>query len=232
MKLSCDVIKDLLPLYHDEVCSEETKKLVEEHLKECESCCVIANKLGMEFHIPQKNLDETTFILGINKKITIRELRFTIISLIILCLVGISFHLARTYKFIPVAASSFRVSEISGLEDKTIGFLLEIKDGKDVSSMIAESPNEDGIVYIHGKRALLETFIDASDIFGYHQEYFYYNPYQRYNPETQEIYFSGTSNANEIRFGTEDDYIVIWKEGMELPAASEEMEKDWNRHTR
>lgn len=27
MKLSCDVINDLLPLYYDEVCSEETKKL-------------------------------------------------------------------------------------------------------------------------------------------------------------------------------------------------------------
>ncbi len=30
MKLSCDVINDLLPLYYDEVCSEETKKIVED----------------------------------------------------------------------------------------------------------------------------------------------------------------------------------------------------------
>ena len=37
MKLSCDVINDLLPLYHDEVCSEATKKIVEEHLKECQT---------------------------------------------------------------------------------------------------------------------------------------------------------------------------------------------------
>ena len=38
MKLNCKVIEDLLPLYLDEVCSEESRKLVEEHLSECEVC--------------------------------------------------------------------------------------------------------------------------------------------------------------------------------------------------
>lgn len=36
--LPCGVIKDLLPLYHDGVCSEESRKLVEEHLAECPAC--------------------------------------------------------------------------------------------------------------------------------------------------------------------------------------------------
>lgn len=38
MKMNCDVIRDLLPLYADEVCSEASKALVEEHLQSCESC--------------------------------------------------------------------------------------------------------------------------------------------------------------------------------------------------
>ena len=38
MKLHCDVIRDLLPLYLDGVCSEESKKMVENHLCECGSC--------------------------------------------------------------------------------------------------------------------------------------------------------------------------------------------------
>lgn len=38
MKMNCKVIEDLLPLYLDEVCSEESRKLVEEHLAECEAC--------------------------------------------------------------------------------------------------------------------------------------------------------------------------------------------------
>lgn len=38
MKLSCEVIRDLLPLYHDQVCSETSCQLVEEHLASCEAC--------------------------------------------------------------------------------------------------------------------------------------------------------------------------------------------------
>ena len=38
MKLKCEVIQDLLPLYHDQVCSRETKELVEEHLLTCPTC--------------------------------------------------------------------------------------------------------------------------------------------------------------------------------------------------
>ena len=36
--MNCDVIKDLLPLYIDKCCSEESAKLVEEHLKNCPCC--------------------------------------------------------------------------------------------------------------------------------------------------------------------------------------------------
>lgn len=34
----CYIIRDLLPLYLDEVCSKESRKLVEEHLEHCEAC--------------------------------------------------------------------------------------------------------------------------------------------------------------------------------------------------
>lgn len=38
MKYQCEVIKDLLPLYVDDVCSKESKKIIEEHLEICDSC--------------------------------------------------------------------------------------------------------------------------------------------------------------------------------------------------
>lgn len=37
-KVSCDIIKDLLPSYMEEICSEDTKAFVNCHLKECEDC--------------------------------------------------------------------------------------------------------------------------------------------------------------------------------------------------
>lgn len=38
MKISCDIIQDLLPLYADKVCSTASKELVETHLGECREC--------------------------------------------------------------------------------------------------------------------------------------------------------------------------------------------------
>ncbi len=38
MRLSCEVIQDLLPLYVDKACSGDSAGLVEEHMAECEAC--------------------------------------------------------------------------------------------------------------------------------------------------------------------------------------------------
>ncbi len=38
MKLDCEVIKDLLPLYCEDIASDKSRELVEEHCKECVEC--------------------------------------------------------------------------------------------------------------------------------------------------------------------------------------------------
>ena len=39
MNLDCEVIRDLLPLYADDACSEKSREMVEEHLQGCPDCC-------------------------------------------------------------------------------------------------------------------------------------------------------------------------------------------------
>lgn len=36
--MDCEVIKDLIPLYKEGICSNESKKLVEDHIKTCDRC--------------------------------------------------------------------------------------------------------------------------------------------------------------------------------------------------
>ena len=38
MKMNCNIIGDMLPLYADDVVSDDTRTMVEEHLAECENC--------------------------------------------------------------------------------------------------------------------------------------------------------------------------------------------------
>ena len=38
MKMKCSVIQDLMPSYVDEICSQDSRELVQEHVAECEQC--------------------------------------------------------------------------------------------------------------------------------------------------------------------------------------------------
>ena len=51
-KITCNVIKDILPLYIDGVVSEDTQKIVDEHLAECGLCRDEMNKLKKTLVIP------------------------------------------------------------------------------------------------------------------------------------------------------------------------------------
>ena len=45
MKLNCNVIHDLLPLYVDRICSDESRELVDEHLAGCRDCSVLLKQM-------------------------------------------------------------------------------------------------------------------------------------------------------------------------------------------
>jgi len=44
--VKCDVIQDLIPLYYDEVASEGSRDLVDEHVKDCTACAEVLAKLN------------------------------------------------------------------------------------------------------------------------------------------------------------------------------------------
>ena len=45
MNKTCEVIRDLLPLYADDACSDESRRLVSEHLAECPECTGMLKRL-------------------------------------------------------------------------------------------------------------------------------------------------------------------------------------------
>lgn len=52
MNMTCDVIRDLLPLYHDDICSPDSRALVDEHLAGCEACRTELRALEEDMTIP------------------------------------------------------------------------------------------------------------------------------------------------------------------------------------
>lgn len=62
MKYNCAIIQDLLPLYADQMCSEASRKMVEEHLTECDNCRKLADQT-MDHSIEKSLLDEKEDVL-------------------------------------------------------------------------------------------------------------------------------------------------------------------------
>ena len=67
MKLPCKVIEDMLPMYYDKVCSQESAALVEEHLRSCPRCAQMLADLGAEIDIPEQKVDDVKPLRKIQK---------------------------------------------------------------------------------------------------------------------------------------------------------------------
>ena len=57
-KLKCSIVEDLMPLYIEDLLSEETKKEIELHLDECEDCKEVYDELKEDVNLEyEKKID-------------------------------------------------------------------------------------------------------------------------------------------------------------------------------
>lgn len=82
----CDIVMDLLPLYVDGVCSEESKKIVEEHLKHCEECKQFLENMQTEVNVSKDTKQRETdirILKKMKKRIWIERL---VLSVVVVCI--------------------------------------------------------------------------------------------------------------------------------------------------
>ena len=73
MKYQCEIIRDLLPLYQDGVCSPKSREAVEEHLAECAECTEYSRKMSEalpELTLPERDLQMAQSLKSVRRKIT------------------------------------------------------------------------------------------------------------------------------------------------------------------
>jgi len=68
-KISCKVIEDLCPLYVDDVCSDESKKIIEEHILECNDCKIRLQAMQQDLSIKPPVIKESITEKKLFKKI-------------------------------------------------------------------------------------------------------------------------------------------------------------------
>ena len=119
-KISCNIIGDLLPLYVDGAVSEDTKKLVEEHLAECADCKKAADEMGKELVLPVHETvraAETSFLQKMKKTWQKRRIRTAVISVAVTAGVILGSYMALTIPqwIIPYKPVDFSVAVEDGM---------------------------------------------------------------------------------------------------------------------
>lgn len=222
MKISCNVIQDLLPLYHDGVCSEESKELVRQHIATCAQCKDFLHSLKEEA-APDK-VEAAGVLSAIGnawKKSTKTALVKGLLIAFLICAVLLGAFIAATqWKFIEISTHEMSVNEIYQLKDSRIIYKLDVPD----SVYCREWKfvyTEDGGMYKVPVTALIDTAQlqgFGSDLNNYQMidvgENNAWRKAQGLNPVTK--WYMGSPNSGSA--------LLIYEEGMILEPAPAELE--------
>lgn len=85
MNKECELIKDLLPLYVDGICSEESIEIVEKHIESCEGCKKELDYLRKSIEIPveTEEMHIKNFKKLFSKKVWLRVITIVLVLVIL-----------------------------------------------------------------------------------------------------------------------------------------------------
>lgn len=86
-RISCGIIEDLIPLYKENLCSDESRVLVEEHISECESCRALAESVEPPQVAELSGDDEQKPFRKVNRKLKSSRLKVIILSVLLAVIV-------------------------------------------------------------------------------------------------------------------------------------------------
>lgn len=116
MDISCDIIRDLLPLYAEDLVSEDSRKLVDEHLCTCDPCTkqlgILKKTAALPIEVETKSLKRVENTIRRRRVLTVAAVLMTVASLIVTVI---------TFLFTPYALTAEEA--IEGVELREDGAL-------------------------------------------------------------------------------------------------------------
>lgn len=212
MKLPCEMVQDILPLYHDDVCSEVSKTLVGEHLKECEDCARVLKAIGEEIEVPKLEADAAKPLLSIQinwKKQTRKaKLKYICLGVVMFFLCITLWWTLTQWCIVPLKASDYIIKEAEQLKNGVIHIEYTLMYDQ---AQPHEGVTEDGILYDYRTRPILarrrkQIPNGSAGIW--------------INPE--DLIWSGGETFHAFCLGdpSSEEHILIWEAGQTLPPAS------------
>ncbi|MGX1265820.1 hypothetical protein RKD55_003624 [Rossellomorea marisflavi] len=212
-EVPCRVIEDLLPLYHDDVCSEESRALVEGHLSQCEACRNELQRMRAGLPVEEKvtvdrNSDDRVMkgIASSWKKGKKRSFwKGTVLSVLLIGSILLAYVGLFNWHVVSVGTEKADISMVSQHDDM-IFYHLNVDDGYSISSIVYKMDNS-GNLYVTAKRPVIKRKSEPPFELENHSDLVNLSEQQEFRGQ----------KVKAIYFGTQNDRKQIWKEGMELP---------------
>ena len=228
MNYPCGIIRDLLPLYHDDVCSTETRNAVEKHCAGCADCRKILNDLD-SMPEPYEMAKEVDPLRPIQKKWNHERKKSLWIGLgvaFFLILILIANTVLREWKCVPMGKDDVVVMAVFQTSDGMIHITYDdLYDLNYFSSSV--EVGSDGNGYISTYRPILAKKTNIQHRIGTGGICF--------DPESAFAWLNDESRVpvTRIYLGIKDDpenSILVWEKGMEVRAATVEEEALYGAH--
>lgn len=225
--MKCEIIRDLLPLYCDNVCSPESREEVEAHLKECAACRKELEELRSP--LPEEERrgadDEASALKKLSREWERgkwkAKLRGAAIAAAVCAMLAGAFLAATQGFWFPVDPEKISITNVRQLSDGRVVYHMAVNDDKAIREIRFEF-DEEGNAYFVPKRALYtekRMFPGQTGDSDMILDLPLMNEYARSRGYDTEI--------TKAWYGQGEDAILLWEEGMELSDASAEDELSW-----
>lgn len=118
-ELSCEIVRDLLPLYMDDVTSDVTKHAVDDHLAHCETCRKEAEKMRESLVLPineKLQRSQANILKRIRKRFFRKKVVISLLSILaaVILLIGAYSYMTLHQTVIPYDGETVTVRELNG----------------------------------------------------------------------------------------------------------------------
>ena len=141
MKNECDIVGDLLFSYNDDILSNTSKELVEEHLKNCEKCKKMLEEIRQE-NDEKNQVKEIDFFKSIKKNINKKNIIILVVFIILILVVLFNIQVYNNYNEV---ASTMEVYLKDDITDQQI---------ENIKNKIIEKSDNIELEYVSKERAL------------------------------------------------------------------------------
>lgn len=212
--LPCELIQDMLPLYHDGVCSEVSRKLVDSHLETCEKCTAVLEGMTAEMEMPKLESDETRPLKSIRRK---WRAKTWLLGLILGFVIFFSWIWLTQLSSVRVEPEEYIITNV--VEFSNGMYYLEYKLPYDFSGSSANlRRTEDGCVYHEEFRPILARKDSENGVV----RDFLIDPANHRTDWGKEIPMTAFYLGSPDR----EDAVLLWSAEEEYPKATPEMERE------